>query len=65
MAPIERNFVMNIADFNNKVIDWFTNSAEEDLTINMFNWLNIIRHNTDGGCDNILVYIYNLQQIIL
>jgi hypothetical protein len=31
MLSIERNFVMNITDFNNKVIEQFTNSNERRI----------------------------------
>lgn len=62
MLSIERNFVMNRADFNNKVIERFINSDEEDLTscTNMLSLLNIISYNAATGCDN----RYNLQKVL-
>lgn len=32
MLYVERNFVMNVANFNNKVIKQFANSKKEDFT---------------------------------
>lgn len=54
---------MNRADFNNKVIERFINSDEENLTscTNMLSLLNIISYNAVTGCNN----RYNLQKVLL